>query len=751
MRIFCLQLVLLICFGIEAFPQITQKNKVLVVFSYEETFPSYEHVNRALLESADGLSIDFDYFYLDSKYRSDKEYLAIATNFLHAKISKREKYSAIITVDDNALHLVENNHNRFFKDIPVVFLGVNNVEYALSMNQNKDMTGVVEAVSMKETLKLMTTVQPLLESVYVVSDETETSISDLKLFLNEISDFPAIKYYVLNVGEFSFEDFYSKIAQINERNAAFLLLAAYKDKNDSYMTFNQLLKKMVSASNLPIYHIYLHGVGSGLTGGYVVSHYEQTRRALQMLEKIFAGNSTANIKVIEKSPNIPVVDVSQLTRHNIPLDNIPKGTLTVNQPGKTMLINRQVYKILITTISSLILLVLLSLFLARKLSRKNKKLKEDNELYRKLFIDSPIPMMIIDPETLNITDVNHSVSRIYGYTEQEFSAMQITDINKLPKESVKELTNKILSESSVVLNLKHYKKDGQVMFVEVFSSSLYIRDKQMIYNVIFDQTEQKQMENDIRLALEQARENELLKASFLRTMNHEVRTPLNGVLGFTELLLAKTNPDETTARYGLYIRSCSEKLMDIIDSILDLSMLENKQAKVNLTRFNIAELVDEIYEKNLRQFEGKEVKFTFSINSSTGDEMFSDKRKILKTINHLLSNAAKFTHKGSVNLKVQCTDNKVRFSVEDTGIGIDPKYHQTIFDRFRQLELTNTRQYGGAGVGLAIVKEYVTLLKGKISVQSNLGDGSVFTIEMPRVLELEATAVQQAAINISYN
>jgi signal transduction histidine kinase len=191
--------------------------------------------------------------------------------------------------------------------------------------------------------------------------------------------------------------------------------------------------------------------------------------------------------------------------------------------------------------------------------------------------------------------------------------------------------------------------------------------------------------------------------------------------------------------------------MDIIDSILDLSMLENKQAKVNLTRFNIAELVDEIYEKNLRQFEGKEVKFTFSINSSTGDEMFSDKRKILKTINHLLSNAAKFTHKGSVNLKVQCTDNKVRFSVEDTGIGIDPKYHQTIFDRFRQLELTNTRQYGGAGVGLAIVKEYVTLLKGKISVQSNLGDGSVFTIEMPRVLELEATAVQQAAINISYN
>ncbi len=751
MRYFYFQLILLIILGIGAYPQNTGRNKVLVVFSYEETFPTYEHVNRALREFADTVPVDFDHFYLDTKYRCDAQYLMLAIQFLKEKIAKREKYDAVITVDDNALRIVLENQEKLFPTTPVIFLGVNNIEYALSMNNKKNVTGVVEAVSMQETIELMKSIQPNLQTVYVITDETETAISDVNLFLGTITHFPELQYIILNTSNYCFDKLYEKISEIEDHQGAFLLIAAYKDKDDKYMNFNQISKSIVETAKLPVYHIYLHGVGKGLTGGYVVSHYEQGRKALQIIHSIFTGKDIRDIKVLEESPNIPVVDALQLAKFNISPENIPNGIMTLNKPLKTVQITKQLYKILVISIGTLLTCMLIVLILTRHLSRKNRKLKADKNIYLKLFIESPMPMIISDPDDLSITDANISASTMYGYVKEELLTMQITDLNKLPKESVKELANKILSEKSVVLNLKHYKKSGEPMFVEVFTSSLFLSDKQMIISVIFDQTAQKQMENDIRLALEQARENELLKASFLRTMNHEVRTPLNGVMGFTELLLAKTNPDETTVKYGLYIRSCSEKLMEIIDSVLDLSMLENKQTKVNISRFDVNDLVENIYEKNVRQFEGKDVQFQFSVSTNSCGEISSDRAKIFKTINHLITNAVKFTHTGKVVLQAECTEKIVRFSVEDTGIGIDPAFHQKIFDRFRQLELTNTRQYGGAGVGLAIVKEYVSLLKGRINLQSALGEGSRFTIELPRLLETETNKNQQTAFNMSIN
>ena len=361
-------------------------------------------------------------------------------------------------------------------------------------------------------------------------------------------------------------------------------------------------------------------------------------------------------------------------------------------------------------------------------------------------------MFIIDPITLKISDVNIAASKLYGYSFEEFKLLKINDLNKLPDKDVFSLINNILNKDTLEVNLKHYKKCGDELTVEIYTGSIVFKNRRMIYTVIFDQSRQKQMETELRLALDQARENEMLKLSFLRSMNHEVRTPLNGVVGFTELLLHKLEENESTIKYGGYIRSCSEKLMEIIDSVLDISLIENKQTKAYSNKFNTLDLIEEACNKYAAEFKAKSLKFVkHIINIEKDDEMYSDRSKILKIINHLLNNALKFTTTGSIELVAKNDQNNLQISIKDTGIGIDSQFQHIIFDRFRQVELSDTPKYGGTGIGLAIVKEYVSMLSGKISVESELGKGSCFTFQIPLEIKISNSSNTSSILSVSIN
>ncbi len=225
-----------------------------------------------------------------------------------------------------------------------------------------------------------------------------------------------------------------------------------------------------------------------------------------------------------------------------------------------------------------------------------------------------------------------------------------------------------------------------------------------------------------------------LKSQFLSNMSHELRTPLNSILALSSILLARMDGDltEEQEKQVKIIEKSGKSLLHLINDILDISKIEAGRMDLIVSEYEVEEFLAGI-EMTIRSML-READLEFSIVRQSDIDLHStDENKLKQILLNLLSNAIKFTPKGKVTLKVSRTkfDDVLQFDVEDTGIGIDPDHFESIFDPFRQLDGTATRQYGGTGLGLALTKKLVELLGGRIWVESESGKGSRFSFVLP--------------------
>lgn len=244
--------------------------------------------------------------------------------------------------------------------------------------------------------------------------------------------------------------------------------------------------------------------------------------------------------------------------------------------------------------------------------------------------------------------------------------------------------------------------------------------------------EKFEMVEDLIKAKQKAQESDMLKSAFMANMSHEVRTPLNGIMGFSEMISQKETSDDDRRNYAKIIADCGHQLLSIVDNILDISKIATGQMEIHEEVVNINDLVNEIF----MFFEPKmaEKNLLFRCNKSLSDDscnVTTDKNKLWQILMNLLTNALKFTKNGSVTFGYSLENNFLHFFVEDTGIGIKPENHELIFDRFRQVDFDLTRDYGGTGLGLSITKSLAHLLGGKVWLKSTLGEGSTFFISIP--------------------
>ena len=224
-----------------------------------------------------------------------------------------------------------------------------------------------------------------------------------------------------------------------------------------------------------------------------------------------------------------------------------------------------------------------------------------------------------------------------------------------------------------------------------------------------------------------------LKSQFLASMSHELRTPINALLGYTALMLDRLYGELTPQQEeGLdRIRSSARHLLELINDILDLARIEAGRMPVHLERIAVAPLVDEVVRQVEPLTQQKAVAFRRSLAAEAA-EMYTDPTKVKQILLNLLSNAAKFTHEGEVALAVRAEEERVAFEVRDTGIGIREQDLATIWEDFRQVDQSRTREYGGTGLGLSITRKLVERLGGEIEVRSSYGEGSTFTVWLPR-------------------
>lgn len=358
--------------------------------------------------------------------------------------------------------------------------------------------------------------------------------------------------------------------------------------------------------------------------------------------------------------------------------------------------------------------------------------KTDAELFPERRISQPLEedQQIIDSEKV-----------IYNYEEQRVDtngSLHWFLTNKIPL-----FTDQ--GKISGLVNLSHDITERKLAELALQSREQELEKQNLEYEAL--NREYLKLNQELKESLEQIRainaelivakskaeESDNLKTAFLENMSHEVRTPLNGILGFAEFLKDPDLDKDQVETYIGIIDASSKQLLTIINDILDISKIKADQITIKNGDVNITELLEELFAQNKEQAELKNLKFTLNPHHLDKNIVtVTDSAKLQQVFNNLINNAIKFTSAGSVEFGLDLLDHSLSFYVKDSGIGIAPEDQDLIFKPFNKVENTAARKYGGNGLGLAISKALVEKLGGTISLSSSINHGATFTFTIPR-------------------
>ncbi len=381
------------------------------------------------------------------------------------------------------------------------------------------------------------------------------------------------------------------------------------------------------------------------------------------------------------------------------------------------------------------------------LKNQNKELKdaknkaEQSEEQLKLIANNFVNGMIyqvamLDEDRRQFNYVSDAVYQLYGCTADEAKENPNLIYGKIYKEDIDGLIQK---EKEALKEMSIFKTEARVINPDgSIRWSYYISRPRIINGLVcwdgieIDITEQKKIEQELKDAKAKAVESDKLKSAFLANMSHEIRTPMNSILGFSDLLREDDLSDEKKEKYLEQISSGGNRLLTIISDIVDVSKIDANQLSLSYGVCDINKIIDNLY----NQFSISDINTNVSLKiqkslSDSQSVIKTDNIRLIQILSNLIENALKFTKKGEVEFGYILKKNLLLFFVKDNGIGIDTKYHELVFDRFRQVDNDYFGSKAGTGLGLSIVKGLVELLGGEIWVESEKDKGATFYFTIP--------------------
>jgi PAS domain S-box-containing protein len=351
----------------------------------------------------------------------------------------------------------------------------------------------------------------------------------------------------------------------------------------------------------------------------------------------------------------------------------------------------------------------------------DRALSESEERYRKIVENSSDLIWIIDFSG-KVNYSNRACAEKLGYDlKGEKEVMYFVhpdDCNQL-KENLDRLLKDDRPCRNVTCRFKSY--DGRWLDLIINAEKISLGGNEYIQSVARD--------------ISEIRETERLKSEFIANVSHELRTPLNAILGYTGIMLkSKVGAiNQEQEKQLKLVKSNSQKLLTLINDLLDLSIIESGKMSLTLEKFWIRDVVEDVVDGFKPALDARGL----HINSSVENiEIYNDRTKVMQILTNLVDNAIKYTEKGSVNITARYTDNyRLAMMVSDTGIGIKKEDMKRMFQAFQQLDGSTTRKYGGVGIGLHLTKKLSEFIGGKIEVDSEPGVGSIFTVIIPIIFK----------------
>ncbi|GAU77214.1 PAS domain S-box protein [Fusibacter sp. 3D3] len=375
-----------------------------------------------------------------------------------------------------------------------------------------------------------------------------------------------------------------------------------------------------------------------------------------------------------------------------------------------------------------------------------KKMSRDlveSERNLRLLTDSMLDTIIqIDIRNL-ITYVSPSVKLLTGYEIDEVlnqDFRKFVYVEDLESDTIENGVNlEFINRDKIEFRIRT--KEGNLKWLQTVGNVINFNDQIAYVFVLRDSTEQVKYREELKTSKLLADEANKAKSMFLANMSHEIRTPMNGIIGMTELTLMSTLDKQQRANLEM-VKESAISLLKIINSVLDFSKIEAGKMIVEERIFNLKRFVQQHVQPLKIQAIEKNIEFILEISYDIPDYVIGDEHKLGQILNNLIYNAIKFTENGFVKLKVSHVEKseqliEARFEVIDSGIGISKANQEKIFESFNQADSSATRKYGGTGLGLTISKSMAKLMKGNLSVVSEVNQGSAFKLVLPFMLTEE--------------
>ncbi len=372
-----------------------------------------------------------------------------------------------------------------------------------------------------------------------------------------------------------------------------------------------------------------------------------------------------------------------------------------------------------------------------------KQLEEREENYRAIVENIHDGLYIYNGKELNF--VNDQLCEITGFSKEEMFKKDVWSFfHPDDRERIKKNAFARLSGENIptVFSSKIVTKSGETKYGEFMVRRINYHGETAIMGAVRDVTEKILNDQQLREAKEQAEESSRLKSAFLNNMNHELRTPMNAIMGFSELM-DKAEPDQKT-QFASIIRNSAKQLLSLMDDVLYLSRLQSERLPIKNNYFSPCQVVNDVVKMFTVNNKNKNISIIAgNPNNLKNIEIYADESKIRQIVTNFTSNAVKHTFEGSVEVGFFIEDKTVEYYVKDTGVGIPEDEQAKIFETFYRGRQSTSAAIRGTGLGLSIAKQIAEQLDGEIHLNSDLGRGSYFSFSFPlrgmKTIEVEQT------------
>jgi len=350
--------------------------------------------------------------------------------------------------------------------------------------------------------------------------------------------------------------------------------------------------------------------------------------------------------------------------------------------------------------------------------------------------------MMLDQESKEVEFVSANAERVLGIGREDvLSMLRTPDVSRDHEaaqayyEEITSLTPGETAQSRTTERVNPRTGEHRWFLESAFCTGIQDKSKLVVY--ISDRTRERSTQNALREALKIAQAANNAKSTFLSSVSHDIRTPMNAIMGMVALLREDANDPEQVLDYTQRIDAASQHLLELINNVLDMNKIESGSATLNLTELSLPEIIDEVNAIIRPQTKAKKQTFEIFSTPLSHEYLMGDKLRINQIMINLLSNAVKYTPEGGdiqlrIEERAQVVENysRVRFTISDNGRGMSEEYQKVIFDPFTREDSSAVKQVQGTGLGMAITKSLVDLMGGTIDVKSTLGEGSTFTVEL---------------------